>query len=49
MNTPVVVNQEQFKTLAVAIFEEDGWAVGVDTITDPDGEVAVRCSENNAD
>ena len=47
MSKSVVVNEEEFETLAEAIQDEDGWTVDESTITDPDGDVAVQLTDTS--
>ena len=49
MSKTVVVNEEEFETLAEAIQDEDGWTVDKSTITDPDGDVAVQLTDTSAE
>jgi hypothetical protein len=49
MSKTVVVNEEEFETLAEAIQDEDGWTVDESTITDPDGDVAVQLTDTSAE
>ncbi len=45
MNTPVVVNEEEFEVAVEVIENEEGWSVEDDAIIDPDGNIAVTTSE----
>jgi hypothetical protein len=45
MNTPVVVNEEEFEVAVEVIENEEGWRVEDDAIIDPDGNIAVTTSE----
>jgi hypothetical protein len=45
MNTPVVLNEEEFDIAVDVIENEEGWTIEDDAIIDPDGNVAVTTSE----
>ena len=45
MNTPVVVNEEEFEIAVEVIENEEGWEVDENAIIDPDGNIAVTTSE----
>ena len=45
MNTPVVVNEEEFDLAVEVIENEEGWSVEDDVTIDPDGNIAVVTSE----
>jgi hypothetical protein len=45
MNTPVVLNEEEFDIAVDVIEEEEGWTIDDDAIIDPDGNIAVTTSE----
>ena len=45
MNTPVVVNEEEFEVAVEVIENEEGWEVDENAIIDPDGNIAVTTSE----
>ena len=49
MSKTVVVNEEEFETLAEAIQDEDGWTVDESSIIDPDGDVAVQLTDTAAE
>ncbi len=49
MSKTIVENEEEFETLAEAIQDEDGWTVDENTITDPDGDVAVQLTDTSAE
>ena len=49
MSKTVVVNEEEFEALVEAIEDEEGWNVDENTITDPDGDVAVQLTDTSAE
>jgi hypothetical protein len=49
MSKTVVVNEEEFEVLVDAIQDEDGWTVDENTITDPDGDVAVELTDTSVE
>jgi hypothetical protein len=49
MNTPVVVNEEEFEVAVETVSSEDGWLIGSDGIVDPDGNIAILVSEDEGD
>ena len=49
MSKTVVVNEEEFETLAEAIEDEEGWTVDESTITDLDEDVAVQVTDISAE
>ena len=46
MNTPVVVNEEEFEVAVEAVSANDGWLIGSDGIVDPDGNIALLVSDD---
>ena len=49
MSKTVLVSEEVFETLVEAIEDEEGWTVDENTITDPDGGVAVQVTDTSAE
>ena len=49
MSKTVVVSEEMFETLVEVIEDEGGWTVDENTITDPDGDVAVQVTDTSAE
>ena len=47
MSKTVVVNEEAFETLVEAIEDEEGWDADENTITDPDGNIAVQVTDTS--
>ncbi len=47
MNTPVVVNEEEFEVAVEMLENEDGWLIGSDGIVDPDGNIAILVSDDD--
>ncbi|MBT7071351.1 MAG: hypothetical protein HN975_10745 [Anaerolineae bacterium] len=46
MNTPAVVNEEEFEVAVELLENEDGWTIGSDAILDPDGNIAILVSDD---
>ena len=47
-NTPAVVNEEEFDIAVEAVSDNDGWLIGTDGIVDPDGNIALLVSDDDA-
>ena len=47
MNTPVVVNEEEFAVAVETVSSEDGWLIGSDGLVDPDGNIAILVADNS--
>ena len=49
MNTPVVVNEEEFESAVEAVSDEAGWLIGTDGIVDPEGNIAILVTDDDGD
>ena len=47
-NTPAVVNEEEFDIAVEAVSANDGWLIGNNVIIDPDGNIAILVSDDEA-
>ena len=47
-NTSAVVNEEEFEVAVEAVSTEDGWLIGSDAIIDPDGNIAILVTNDDA-
>jgi len=47
-NNPVVLSEEEFETVVDVLEEEDGWLIGTDGVVDPDGNIVLLVSEDDA-
>jgi len=48
INTPALVSEEKFVSAVEAVSEEAGWLIGTDGIVDPDGNIAILISDDDA-
>ena len=49
MNTPVLVNEEEFESAVEAVSDEAGWLIGTDGIVDPEGNIAILVTDDDGD
>lgn len=49
VNTPAVVNEEEFDIAVEAVSANDGWLIGNNVIIDPDGNIAILVSDDGDD
>ena len=49
MNTPVVVNEEEFESAVEAVSDEAGWLIGTDGIVDPEGNIPILVTDDDGD
>jgi hypothetical protein len=47
-NTPAVVNENEFEIAVETVSDNDGWLIGTDGIVDPDGNIALLVSDDDA-
>lgn len=47
-NTPAVVNEEGFEAAVEAVADNDGWLIGTDGIVDPDGNIVILVTDDDA-
>ena len=47
-NTPAVVSEEEFDIAVETVSDNDGWLIGSDGIVDPDGNIALLVSDDDA-
>ena len=49
MNTPVLVNEEEFESAVEAVSDKVGWLIGTDGIVDPEGNIAILVTDDDGD
>ena len=47
-NIPAVLSKEEFEAAVKAVSTEDGWLIGKDGIVDPDGNIAILVTDDDA-
>ena len=48
MTTPAIVNEVEFEVAVETVSDNDGWLIGSDGIVDPDGNIALLVSDDDA-